>query len=388
MQVDISTIAEKENNVDLGIDLEWCRQTQFCKWGRAGKGRIPMSVAEMDFRPHPGIGKALSHYILADQTAYIPPLGHPDVREAIAKFQSKRYNIDLELDHIVCSGGVRQTISYLLRTFLKEQDQILFIGSPIYSAIHNIIINIGCSWSVLPYDALCKNTINETALSLVEGQVRVVIVTSPHNPTGRLLSLEEKESIAKYAEAHNAIIISDEVYEHLFEPATCSSISLTNKYTEMNTLSISGFGKSFNIGGYRTAFVTHRGDKINNVMQKWGENVFSCSSLSQYAALACTVVADDWLPIIIAELIKNQDTVALELKKSDRIIVPPAGNGMFAWFGVNCDIDLSSVCSAASIDVMGGEAFFFGDKRWVRMNIATSNELVSSACRSIVKRLT
>lgn len=199
---------------------------------------------------------------------YPPGRGIAELRQAIASHQARHYGIDLDADtEVLVTAGATEAIAAALLAFTGPGDEVITL-EPFYDS-HAACISMAGATHVtvplLPSDD--KFRLDLTALkAAITPRTRAILVNTPHNPTGTVLTREELQAIADEAVRADAIVITDEVYEHLlFDDAKHIPLATLDGMRE-RTLTISSSGKSFSLTGWKIGWITGPAELIEPVV--------------------------------------------------------------------------------------------------------------------------
>src|SRR5260370_15141276 len=146
---------------------------------------------------------------------YPPGIGLPVLRNAIAEHQSRFYGIRLDPDRdVLVTAGATEALAATLLALLDDGDEVVTF-EPFYDAYGALIGLANAVHRTVPLRAPDFQPDLDELRATVNDRTRVILVNSPHNPTGSVLPLEALELIVELAHTHDAIIVTDEVYEHL-----------------------------------------------------------------------------------------------------------------------------------------------------------------------------
>ncbi len=192
--------------------------------------------------------------INAGLNQYPPGMGMQVLREAIAQHQQRFYGVSYNCDtEVLVTAGATEAIAGALLGLLEPGDEVI-VFEPMYDSYQACIAMAGAvSVPVLLEPPLYRPNMDalETAIT---NRTRILLINSPHNPTGMLLTRDEQEHIVRIAEQHNLIIVSDEVYEHLvFDGQRHVSIAEIPQARDRSIVISSG-GKTFHTTGWKVGW--------------------------------------------------------------------------------------------------------------------------------------
>lgn len=247
-----------------------------------GKDIIHMEIGEPDFpTPQPIVDAAIKAISKGD-VYYTPALGLPELREAIAKFYHTRYNLKVSSKRVAVTPGASGALMLALGAVMNEGGEVL-LADPGYPCNKNFVRFLSGKVRSISVDA---STGYQLSLKHLEenwtDKTKVVIVASPSNPTGTLLSQPELFKMANFIKEKAAYFIVDEIYHGLvYDEEIDTALNVDN-----NIIVINSFSKYFNMTGWRLGWIIAPENLIDD-MDKLAQNIFlAAPTPAQYAALA------------------------------------------------------------------------------------------------------
>ena len=237
------------------------------------------------YNPDPTLMERLSHYALNGWQQYAPMTGVPELRQALTKLIEHKYakKIDSE-DEITITAGATEAIFSAITAFICPNDEVIII-EPAYDS-YKPAIEL-CGAKAVPYTMQSPefSVIWEDLEALITRQTKLIIINSPHNPTGKILSHHDMVQLTQLATKHNLLVISDEAYEHLvFDNAKHEGALLYPELWE-RTLTVSSLGKTFNNTGWRLGYLVAN-KKLTAQFRRIHQYVTFCSPTPLQMALA------------------------------------------------------------------------------------------------------
>src|ERR1700694_5060209 len=222
---------------------------------REAKGRsiIHLESGEPDFATPQNIIDAAVRALNDGATHYTPASGIPQVREATARYITKRTGVPTAAENIVLTPGSKNLLLFALLILVEEGDEVIVPdpGYPIYRSLVEFIAGKAVS---LPVRQKNSFRIDPAELrSLVTDRTRVLIVNSPANPTGGVLTREDCEQVAKISMEHDLVVISDEIYNRLVYDGSHVSLYAMDGMAE-RTILMDGLSKAWAMCGWRLGF--------------------------------------------------------------------------------------------------------------------------------------
>ncbi len=245
---------------------------------RQGRDIIHLEIGEPDFDTPECIREAGVKAIKEGKTHYTHSLGIPELREAICHFYLERYGVSISPDQVLITSGTSPAMLLIFSAILEKGDEII-VSNPYYPCYPNIIEYAGgrCTFVNTREDDGFQFLPEEVAKG-ISPRTKAVLINSPSNPCGTLLSPERMQKLLELG----PYVISDEIYHGLvYEGKEHTILEYSEKAFVLN-----GFSKLYAMTGWRLGFVIPP-EEFLRPMQKMQQNFFiSASSVSQYAGLA------------------------------------------------------------------------------------------------------
>ena len=247
-----------------------------------GKNIIHMEIGEPDFpTPQPIVDSGIEA-ISKGNVHYTTALGLPELREAIAEFYKTRYKVNVIPNRIVITPGASGALMLALGVIMQEGDEVL-LADPGYPCNKNFVRFLSGKTRSIPVDATSAYQL--TLKHLKDNwtdKISAVVVASPSNPTGTLLSQQEMIAMAAFVKEKGAYLIVDEIYHGLVYDTDVN----TALEIEKNIIVINSFSKYFNMTGWRLGWLVAPEELVDD-MDKLAQNIFlAAPTPAQYAALA------------------------------------------------------------------------------------------------------
>lgn len=186
---------------------------------------------------------------------YPPGRGTADLRAAIAEHQARWYGLEVDPDReVLVTAGATEALAATLLALVEPGDEVVTF-EPFYDAYGALIRLAGGTHVTVPLTAPDFLPDETTLRSAFSDRTRVVLVNTPHNPTGRVLPVEVLRAIVELAERHDAVILTDEVYEHLTFATPHVPIA-TLPGARDRTVTVSSAGKTFSTTGWKIGWLT------------------------------------------------------------------------------------------------------------------------------------
>lgn len=264
------------------------------KYRAAGRPVIAFGAGEPDFDTPPHIIAAVQAAVVDSATHhYTPPAGIPALREAIATSVSEYSGVPIDAAEVVVTNGGKQAIYNALSAVLNPGDEVL-IPAPYWTSYPEQVALAGGTSVVVQTTAASdhKASVEDLAAALTQ-RTRVLILTSPSNPTGAVYTAEELQAIGAWATEANIWVLTDEMYRHfVYDEAEFASI--TPFVPRSQLLIVGGLAKSHVLTGWRLGWVIAPARVARAITSFQSHTTGNVSNVSQQAALAALAGGDEF----------------------------------------------------------------------------------------------
>jgi N-succinyldiaminopimelate aminotransferase len=264
--------------------------------------------------------------IRADVNQYAPSTGRPGLREKIAAKVQRQYGMEVDpASGILVTHGATEAIFAAILGLAGPGDEVV-VFEPTYDSYVPSIEMAGAvpryctmrppDWRVDP----------DELASLFNSKTRLLVLNTPHNPTGKMYRDEELELIASLCRDHDVVAVSDEVYEHIvFDGARHRPLATLPGMSD-RTVTISSLGKTFSVTGWKVGWVLGAPDLIEAVFRGHQFIVFAGVAPTQAAAEVALSVGEDYYSGLAAEYTERRDYLLGALTRSGLKPITPQGS--------------------------------------------------------------
>ncbi len=358
------------------------------------EGLISLGIGEPDFDTPEHIKEYAKEALDKGMTHYSPNAGLMMLREAVSKKLKEQNCIDADpKNEIMILTGANQAFLMGLSTFLRDGEEVLIPGPMFVSYGPAVVLAGGKPVEVPTYEN------NEFRLSVdelekyVTEKTRALIINTPNNPTGAVLTKGDLEEIADFAVEHDLIIFSDEVYEHfVYDGIKNHSIASLNGMFE-RTITVNGFSKTFAMTGWRLGFVAAPSWIIEKMTRFQMYNSTCPVTFVQYAAAKALEDERSWKAVekMRREYDRRRELVWKRLNEMGLPTLKP--KGAFYIFPRIRDTGLTDhefselMLKEAKVAVVPGSAFGKAGEGYIRISYATAYEELKEAMDRMEKVL-
>jgi N-succinyldiaminopimelate aminotransferase len=256
---------------------------------------------------------------------YPPGLGIPELRLAIADHQRRFYGIDLDPEReVLVTAGATEAISATLLSLLNIGDECI-VFEPFYDSYTACVAMSGARFVPVTLRAPDFGIDPDELRDAITPQTKMIILNSPHNPTGTVLGREQLQMIADAAIEHDLLVLADEAYEHLtFDGAVHIPISTLPGMAE-RTLTVGSAGKTFSFTGWKVGWVTASPELVTAVRTAKQFLTYVASGPFQYAIARGLALDDAYFTGFASELQAKRDLLMAGLKSAGFRAFKPRG---------------------------------------------------------------
>ena len=269
--------------------------------------------------------------ILAGRNQYPPGGGEPELRAAVATHQARHYGLHPDpATEVLVTTGATEAIAASVLALVEPGDEVLTL-EPSYDAYAAVIAMAGARHTTAPLVAHPDGfRLDLDALrAAVTPRTRMILLNTPHNPTGTVLDRSELDAVAALARRHDLLVVTDEVYEHLtFDGAEHTPIATLPGMAE-RTLTISSAGKTLSFTGWKVGWVTGPADLVTAV--RTVQQFLTYVSGAPFQVAVAWALRDEdgrtgaWVRDLAASLAARRDLLCAGLRAAGFEVVVPRG---------------------------------------------------------------
>ncbi|MER8099470.1 pyridoxal phosphate-dependent aminotransferase [Kitasatospora sp. NPDC094016] len=255
---------------------------------------------------------------------YPPGPGIPELRQAIAEHQRRFHGLDYDPDtEVLVTAGATEAIAATLLALLEPGDEVIAL-EPFYDSYAACIAMAGATRRPLTLRAPDFRPDLDELRALITPRTRLLLINTPHNPTGTVLTADELAAIAAIAVEHDLLVVTDEVYEHLVFGATHHPIAALPGMRE-RTVSISSAGKTFSFTGWKVGWVTANPALVTAVRTAKQYLTYVSAGPFQYAVAEALRLPDSYFDGFRADLLRKRDLLVDGLTAAGFRVFTPEG---------------------------------------------------------------
>lgn len=275
------------------------KNTNSVKWDLAKDQEVlPMWVADMDFKTAPEITQAILGRISEGVFGYsiIPENFH----QSIISWWSENYDFTIEKDCILPVPGMILSLSAIIRTFVKPDESVI-LQTPVYNHFFTIVDS--CSCNLVENNLIYKNgnyqvDFNDLEIKASDPKAKLLLISNPHNPVGRVWTKDELEKMAEICAKHKVMIVSDEIHADLvFENHRHIPFAKIAEHYDLVSVTCGSPCKTFNLSGLSISYIISKDKNILKQIYKTLEvqETIYPNPIAADALIAAYTKGKDWL---------------------------------------------------------------------------------------------
>ncbi len=361
-----------------------------------GKDVVSFAAGEPDFKTPVHICEAGIKAIKDGVHGYLPNPGLPELRKAAVKWFEDDMGVEYDFTQILVSPGAKFSIYLAIEAMIDPGDEVL-LPAPYWVSYPEMVALAAGKTVVVQTDE--DKGFELTAAMLEEKitpQTKVIILTSPSNPSGSLITKAEITKIGELLEKHGLYCISDEIYSKLlYAGSEHCSIAAVSEYCKEHTIVVNGCSKAYAMTGWRIGFAAGPAAIIKAMSSIQSQSTSNACSMAQFAALAA-ISGDQSCVETMREEFESRRELIVELLNDITGVECAVPNGAFyvlpdiskclgrEYNGkmINTPFELCDILlEEALVACVPGEAF--GTEKHIRMSYATSRKDIEEGCKRI-----
>ncbi len=348
---------------------------------------IHMEIGEPDFDSPANIVEAGKDALDDGFTHYNPSPGYPELRDRIAQQIRDTRGVHVNGDNVVVTPGGKPIMFFLIMALVDPGDEVLYPnpGFPIYESMINFMGGVPVPMQL--YESRDFNIDIDEIEEKITSRTKLMIVNSPNNPCGSVISEDDLERLAQLAIENDIPVLSDEIYSGFLYEGEHHSISSFPNMRE-RTIILDGFSKSYAMTGWRIGYGVMPLELVEPISRLVTNSVSCTAGFTQMAALEALNGSQDDVHSMVAEF-KRRRTIIVDGLNSIKGIRCPLPRGAFYAFPNIEETGMSSrrfaddLLNEAGVACLPGESFGQYGNGFVRFSFANSAENIEKALARI-----
>ena len=356
-----------------------------------GRHIVHLEIGEPDFDTPAYIKNAAIKAMNDGYTHYTPAAGIAQVRETVAEYVSKTRNISVDPDEVVVTPGAKPIMSFVMLALVDAGDEVIYPnpGYPIYESMINF--TGGTPIPIPLKEELDFRLDVEELAQRITPKTKLIILNSPHNPTGGILSRKDLERIAELIEGEDIFVLSDEIYSRIIYDGEHISLASLPGMKEQIII-LDGFSKTYAMTGWRLGFGVMNKELANKVT-KLQVNFTSCSTaFVQMAGMEALMGPQDDVEKMVMEFRRRRDVIVHGLNQIPGVTCTLPKGAFYAFPNVKSFKKPAKeiadyLLNEAGVAVLSGTAFGAYGEGYLRLSYANSVENIQEALRRMKEAL-
>ena len=357
-----------------------------------GRDICSLSAGEPDFDTPEFIRQAAHEALNQGFTRYGPAAGDPELRAAIADKLTRENGVATSAQEVMITNGGKQAIYNLFQVLLNPGDQVL-IPSPYWLSYPEIASLAGADVVTIPSSPADGFQLNfEQLEAAITTKSRLLVLNTPGNPTGRVMSREELLALAELLRRHpQLLVMSDEIYEYLLaEGHTHHSLAALAPDLKDRCFTVNGFAKGWAMTGWRLGYLAGHADVIRAAGALQSQSTSNVCSFAQRGALAAIQGSRQCVTDMAESYNRRRTLLVSGLQAMEGITLVAPEGAFYAFPQLPAHIaDSMEFCRRAleteGLAVVPGAAF--GEPRCIRLSCAVSRETISDGLDRLTRLL-
>lgn len=313
-------------------------------------------------------------------TKYTPSVGLPQLRQAISDKLKRDNNLDYGIDQICVCSGAKPAVATALRATIGEGDEVI-IPSP-YWVSYPSMVQL-CGGTPVFVETKAENGWKITPAEFEEAmtpRTKMIILTTPHNPTGAVYSEEELRALGEVALGEDILILADEIYEHLIygDEKHVSMASLSPELYDL-TITVNGFSKGYAMTGWRLGYTAAPVEIARAIKLIQDHTASNATTFCQYGAIEALTGDQSFISDLREEYDFRRQYVYDRLSKMPKVkVVEPKGAFYFFLDMSELGMDSRSLCEKLleRYKVAAVPGIAFGNDQAIRISYCTSLDIL------------
>ncbi len=357
---------------------------------KQGKDIVHLEIGEPDFDTPRNIKDAATKALNEGYTHYVPSAGIPELRQAIADYISKTRNLKVTPEEVVVTPGGKPIMFYTVLALVNPGDEVLYPnpGFPIYESLINFV---GAKPVPIPLEE--KNDFSldrEYVKKMITKKTKLIILNSPENPTGGVLSREDLKVVADSISGRNDVfVLSDEIYSRIIYEGKHESITAFPGMKD-KTILLDGFSKTYAMTGWRLGYGVMHKDLALKVAQLMTNSNSCTSAFTQMAGVEALTGPQNEAERMVSEFKKRREVIVDGLNKVKGITCKKPRGAFYVFpniegTGMDCRKLGEHLLNNAGVAVLPGTSFGKYGEGHLRLSFANSVENIKKALERIAR---
>lgn len=355
----------------------------------AGGDIIQLTIGEPDVPPRDTLLNDAATAMRAGRMGYSNGMGEPGLRAALSQRYSLSVGRPITPDQVLCLPGTQTSLFTTLMGLVEAGDEVL-VGDPMYATYEGCIRASGAAMVPVPLDPENGFRIRAAAIAArITPRSRAILLNTPHNPTGAVLTQQDVTEIGALARAHDLWIISDEVYEELIFDSVPFASPLARADLTERTVVVSSISKSHAAPGFRSGWAIGSTEFTSTLLTLSETMLFGSQPFLADATAAAVAAPSPVAAGMRKRFAARAAYLADRLERESALVVSRPQAGMFALIdisatGMDAETYAFNLLENTGVAVMPGTSFGRTLGAWVRVALTAHDAALEAACTRII----
>jgi aspartate aminotransferase len=356
-----------------------------------GREIIHLEIGEPDFDTPSNIIEAAGTALMEGHTHYCPSAGIPELRQAIAEYTSETRGVEVTPEEVVVTPGAKPIMFFSILALVEAGDEVLYPnpGFPIYESM---IRFVGAKPVPLVLEEERQFRFDVSQLEQkVSPSTKMIIINTPQNPTGGVLTKDDLEAIAETAKDHDLIVLSDEIYERiLYEGEHVSLLAVPG--VQDRTILLNGFSKTYAMTGWRLGYGVMPEELAVHITRLMTNSNSCTATFTQWAGVEALQGPQDSVREMVKEFERRRDVIVPGLNAIEGIRCNNPKGAFYVFpniegTGMSEREFADYMMEEAGVAMLAGTSFGEYGRGFIRMSYANSVENIQKALANIQEAL-
>ncbi|MCJ7458951.1 MAG: pyridoxal phosphate-dependent aminotransferase [candidate division Zixibacteria bacterium] len=358
---------------------------------KEGKEIVHLEIGEPDFNTPQNITDAAIEALKEGYTHYGPSAGLPELREVIARYVADTRKILVDPDEVVVTPGGKPIMFFSILALVDEGDEVIYPnpGFPIYESVIEFL-----GAKPVPIQLREENDFRldiDELKKQVTPKTKLIIINSPQNPTGGILTLEDLKAIADIALSKNIQVLSDEIYSRILYEGKHHSIASLPDMKE-RTIILDGLSKTYAMTGWRIGYGVMNKSLAPHIARLMTNSNSCTASFTQRAAIEAIAGDQSEVDKMVKEFKRRRDVIVKGLCDIPKLSCPSPKGAFYVFpnvkkIGWDTKKLADALLNEAGVAVLSGTAFGKFGEGYLRLSYANSVENINKALERMRKFL-
>jgi aspartate/methionine/tyrosine aminotransferase len=385
----MTTLPIADRMARLGTETAFEVLVKARKLEAEGKHVVHLEIGEPDFDTPQHIKDAAVEALKQGYTHYGPSAGLPELRQAIVDYVRRSRGVAYDVDHVVVTPGAKPILFFALVACVNPGDEVMYPdpGFPIYESVTNFIDATPVPLA-LREERDFRLDVQELADKLTD-RTRMIILNSPQNPTGSMLTKADVSAIADLVRGRTIVVLTDEVYCQMTYGQEHHSIASEPGMQEQAIL-LDGFSKTYAMTGWRLGYGLMEKNLAARIARLMTNSNSCTASFTQVAGIAALTGPHDDVHAMMDEFARRRQIIVDGLNAIPGISCRPPAGAFYAFanvkgVGMGTQAYADYLLNEAGVAVLSGTAFGQQGNGYIRLSYANSVENLREALRRIAQ---